>query len=786
MIQNIRQSNQRILTVPPGSVRLFVVSLLTLILVCAMPFSTTQGSDWLLSDFNGTGFDYTFGGFSQTLSPTSVQLSNLANDSGGGGISQTLDLSGHADSRFVVDLFTHPGNGINQFDLELIDTTGTTGKWRLGVSALEAGVPGTLVSATTLGNPTHGIGDFANLDLNNIATWQILGTFNTPSPFDLSFDRVLISDTVQAPDPYVGHGANAPWRAVAASRIDANRKANIQVNVTDSLGNALPGASVSAQMIKHEFGFGSVLQANRLKDNNPIHDTYKQKVTELFNLVGIENNLKWPPWDGDWGSSFSQQGAHNAVNWLTNQNIRVRGHNMVWPGYNNLPNSVKSLLDNGPLNAAEQQQLRDAIANHIADIGGAFAGQIEAWDVLNEPRTNHDVMDNLSEGDLVMADWFNQALAVDPNSARYINDFGILTSGGGTNTSNQQDYADRVQFLLDNNAPVDGIGFQSHFVEGDLTGPEQIWTILDRFEQLGLAMQITEFDFATTDQQLQADFTRDFITAVFAHEGIDDFNFWGFWEDAHWRPDAALFNSDWSIKPNGQAFMDLVFDNWWTDEDVLTAGNGIADLRGFKGEYEFTISRNGEQQVVTAQLTDGGLVLDVTLQLLSGDIDGDGDIDSADLDALAAAAGTGNMTFDLDGDGVVSFVASGAGVSSDSDYLIRTLLGTEYGDANLDGLVDIVDFDLLGQGFQGLGTGWLYGDFSGSGGMIDIVDFDLLGQFFGFSSKTAASSIPEPSTVCLLCLALVISSRSEHSGSGTSRLAVEHAKDNRSKSQSGR
>ena len=139
-----------------------------------------------------------------------------------------------------------------------------------------------------------------------------------------------------------------------------------------------------------------------------------------------------------------------------------------------------------------------------------------------------------------------------------------------------------------------------------------------------------------------------------------------------------------------------------------------------------------------------------------GDFDADGDIDGDDIDALGAASPT-DLTFDLDGNGMVTVSASGSGVSSDLDYLIRTILGTEYGDANLDGEVDIVDFDLLGQGFQGLGAGWLYGDFSGSGGPADIVDFDLLGQFFGFSRANAASqAIPEPTAVCLSCFVLII------------------------------
>ena len=50
------------------------------------------------------------------------------------------------------------------------------------------------------------------------------------------------------------------------------------------------------------------------------------------------------------------------------------------------------------------------------------------------------------------------------------------------------------------------LDFKRTSSQGDLTGPEAIWTILDRFHQLGLDMQITEFDFGTTDEQLASRF----------------------------------------------------------------------------------------------------------------------------------------------------------------------------------------------------------------------------------------------------------------------------------------
>ena len=410
-------------------------------------------------------------------------------------------------------------------------------------------------------------------------------------------------------------------------------------------------------MQEHEFNFGSAVQGVRLRDNNPVHATYKQKVAELFNMATLENDLKWPPWEGEWGSNFTQQGAENAVDWLRAQQIDVRGHTLVWPGYDNLPQTMKNVLNGAPLDAAEQQQMRNLIANHIADVAGRFSGQLAAWDVINETRTNHDVMDNLAEGNLAMVDWFEQARMADPHAKLYLNDYGILTSGGATDTPNQQQYFDTLEYLIDNGAPIDGLGFQGHFSPDSLTGPEQLWTIFDRFAELGLDMQITEFDLATTDEELQAMYTRDLMTAVFAHEGFDAFVMWGFWADAHWRPEAAMFRSDWSIKPNGEAYLELVKGEWWTDEELAADAAGEATVRGFKGEYEVSAAFGEFNGSAAATLADGGLGLQLALPFLLGDYDRNGAVDAADYvvwrDSLGTAVAAGTAA-DGDGDGQIT------------------------------------------------------------------------------------------------------------------------------------
>ena len=651
------------------------LSLMLALLVSVLLLPSAQAAELTIANFNNQPMNWTWGDFQWSSGPTQTRIYDPVDSSGGAGRGLgNLNLSSLADSRWVVDFTKNAGNGSNNFTLTLADTSDRRGTWTFNTSGVATGTPTSLVSTTTLGSPTGGTNQ-ANLDLSNISFFQIDGEYSNPNPFDFSFDNLKLSNQVSAPPPYPGYEPDAPWRAEAAARIDAIRKADLSVQVTDAVGNPLSGATVDVAMRQHEFGFGSAVTANRLRDNNPAYATYKDKVQQLFNIATIENNLKWPPWDGEWGNGFTQSGAVAAVDWLRTNDIRVRGHNIIWPGYSNLPASVKQILDGAPLDANEQAALRAAINNHIDDIAGEFNGKLSAWDVINEPWDNHDVMDNLAEGNAAMVDWLERVRANDPAAVLYVNDYNILSTGGATNTAKQQFYYDTLAYLQNQGAPLGGIGFQGHFNESSLTGPEQIWEILDRYEALGLDMQITEFDFGTTDEQLQAAYTRDFLTAVFAHEGIDDFIMWGFWENAHWRPDAAMFRSDWSIKPNGEAYLDLVFNQWWTDESLTSDAQGLAALRGFKGEYDITVTLDGKTVVVPVTLSDGGLQLQIALPILAGDFDGDGDVDGRDFLLWQRNPSVGNLADWQANFGTGSPIAANVAVPEPTAWLLALGVG---------------------------------------------------------------------------------------------------------------
>lgn len=83
----------------------------------------------------------------------------------------------------------------------------------------------------------------------------------------------------------------------------------------------------------------------------------------------------------------------------------------------------------------------------------------------------------------------------------------------------------------------------------------------------------------------------------------------------------------------------------------------------------------------------------------------------------------------------------------DLDFMITELFGTVYGDANLDGAVDLIDLSALASNFGGTG-GWAEGNFNGlTDDAIDLIDLSTLASNFGF-----VAAVPEPAGAALMGL----------------------------------
>ncbi|MFK8162342.1 MAG: endo-1,4-beta-xylanase, partial [Lewinella sp.] len=412
-------------------------------------------------------------------------------------------------------------------------------------------------------------------------------------------------------DEYGGFEPDAAWRTPAADRIDQLRKADMQLTVLDNSGNPLPDAQVEVRMQRHDFDFGTAVKASRFPGGREYNETFVNRINDLdgrghgFSAVVFENDFKWPAWEDEWISTNAQ--TRRTLRYLNEQNIDIRGHVLLWPGWDNLPNRMED-------NRTNPDYLKQQLEDHLVDFLQTenFDEFVKDWDVLNEINTNTDLAAALrgttgyTTGREIYAETFARARELAPDAKLYINDYITLSLKNTEGAIIYDQYKDFIQELVDQNAPIDGIGFQAHLGASPNSIYEVLGTLDDFHDEFGLEAKITELDMpGNVSEELGAKYLKDFLTATFSHESMTGIMFWNFWDVDTWaNPGINMYNENWTRTMPGDAYVDLVFNDWWTDEDVTTNAQGNATVRGFKGTYEVSVACPGGTGTIDVNLTE--------------------------------------------------------------------------------------------------------------------------------------------------------------------------------------
>ena len=293
-------------------------------------------------------------------------------------------------------------------------------------------------------------------------------------------------------------------------------------------------------------------------DNNEITDSqYRPLIGTEFNALTPGNAMKWDTTEPTRGQ-FNYTRGDEIVDLAQANDQLVRGHTLVW--HQQTPGWVQNL-------AADD--LRSALNDHIANVVGHYAGELYAWDVVNEPLNEDGTMRNSfwyqKLGASYIADAFRAAHAADPDAKLYINDYN--TDGMGAKSDGMYNL---VQSLLDDGVPIDGVGFQAHLAI-QYGFPNQMRQNLQRFADLGLDVAITELD---VRMQLPADATKlatqatyygDVVDACLAVSRCVGITTWGYTDKYSWVPNtfpgegaALLVDENFQVKPAYTAVHDAL------------------------------------------------------------------------------------------------------------------------------------------------------------------------------------------------------------------------------------
>ena len=376
---------------------------------------------------------------------------------------------------------------------------------------------------------------------------------------------------------YEGREPGHPWRAAAAERIEKIRKGDFVVEVVDAAGRPVPGAEVTVELRRHAFGFGTAVTAQWLNNDSEDGRKYRQIVDTHFSKVVFENDLKPFAWDAAQsgkGGSFRMDWLDSSLAWLQERHIPVRGHYLMWAPWENWSEKMRD----------DPAALRARILGDLRKKLPVVGGRVCEWDAVNHPAGwSGDGGVERVTGEGFFNEVFREARALS-KLPMWINEDQMFRPG------RQQDvYFNIIRQLKEKGDAPDGIGNMAHFHRSFVPGVPDMLAISDRFAALIPNLQITEYDFMCEgDEELAADFTRDILTMAFSHPAYTGFVTWGFWEGAHWRPESALWAKDWTPRPSGRVWMDLVGREWSTRGTFKADQQGRVAFRGFLGRYSVT------------------------------------------------------------------------------------------------------------------------------------------------------------------------------------------------------
>lgn len=389
--------------------------------------------------------------------------------------------------------------------------------------------------------------------------------------------------------PYGDQVVDDSWRAEAEQRIMDIRRGPVRVRVVDSAGRPVSGARVEWEQVRHGFRFGTAGPAALVVGSGAEAERYRTVLREFFNTFTFENDLKWPQ---ETDEGLAQ--AERAWAWLNDHGFEVKGHNLVWGAGRWLPEGIMA-MEQGAARTIVEERVRRAVRR--------WKGRLYSWDVVNEAVTERELWDRLGW------DLFDRAFELtkeeDPSAIRVYNEF-HWTEESEVGSRHKERGLALVKERLAAGASIQMIGIQGHVMRPATPMPRVLAILDEMYRELGLPMEITEYDFSSSDDAGHAQHMRDFLTAVFSHPQVESLILWGFWEGSHWRPEAAMFRLDWSERPAVRVYRDLVKGAWWTRASGSTGSGGMWSGRAFYGTHSVRVtSADGRSATVELETRRG-------------------------------------------------------------------------------------------------------------------------------------------------------------------------------------
>jgi len=248
-------------------------------------------------------------------------------------------------------------------------------------------------------------------------------------------------------------------------------------------------------------------------------------------------------------------GADRLVDFAEANDMRVRGHTLIWNDA--LPDWVKDLSNDAA---------RELLEAHIATVTTRYGNRVAYWDVVNEPIGPWDGNPGnlrggpfyraLGEGYIKRS--FDLARKFAPSATLVLNE-----AQTETNDDNGATFRDSLLALLrrlkDQGAPIDAVGIQSHLRTAARYDFPAYAAYLQQIADMGYAIHVTEMDvndagldgtITERDAKVAALYTA-YLTEVLKLPAVKVVELWQLSDGTSWMKD-FVSNGDLDVRKDAR------------------------------------------------------------------------------------------------------------------------------------------------------------------------------------------------------------------------------------------
>ncbi|KAK2971771.1 hypothetical protein RJ640_018460 [Escallonia rubra] len=344
------------------------------------------------------------------------------------------------------------------------------------------------------------------------------------------------------------------------------RKRKLRVHVTDKEGNKLQRARITVEQKIAQFPIGCAVAATILN-----HTNYQNWFTSrAFAATTFDNEMKWYYTERNQGQeNYTIPDAMLAF--FRQHGVCVRGHCVHWAHEKFNPDWAKAL---------SPSELWDASLKRVGSVMSRYAGQVIAWDVMNENMHYQFFEERLGRKN-ASAMFYNVAKALDPKATLFLNEYNTLENPNDMDVipSRYIQKLEEIRSYSGNEEMVIALGLQAHF--DSYPNLPYVRACLDILGETKMPIWLTEFDIGRGPNQ----------------ESFDEPG-----DPARNCSKMCLTDSNFKNLPNGDVVDRLMKE--WNGEKLKgsTDENGVYEHQVFYGQHLLTILNPRTGQKLTRQL----------------------------------------------------------------------------------------------------------------------------------------------------------------------------------------